>query len=103
MDAQELSRLLELAAKAVGYGVYRRLLWRPHEDDGDSRRLEVALRLGIDHNYPADENLWVSACPQGMFLCAIEYFEDESQRAAAARLAVLRAAAAVGESMNAAP
>lgn len=99
MDAQETRRLLELAAKAVGYDVSRRLLWRPHEDDGDSRRLEVALEIDILHRVVGGER--VEAIAPGV-PPIIEYCTEET-RAEATRLAILRAAAAVGERMNAAP
>ena len=57
MDNKELRRLMELAAKAHGhiasdgiggfYDMERGAEWAPHLDDGDSRRLEVALCLEV--------------------------------------------------------
>lgn len=108
--------LLELAAKAAGYD-YAKFggyivedgipgNWNPLTDDGDALRLAVALRMSIDHNHPADQRRWVVAERQGCEgcfdpVCCIEDdFEDESQRPAATRRAIVRAAAEIGKEMQ---
>ena len=112
--------LLELAAKAAGYEVLAKkqaqrdkigygsaglwikgvsTCWNPLTDDGDALRLAVRLRMGIDHNHPADEIFWVSASAANQRLSAVEEFDDEVQREAATRRAIVRAAAAIGESL----
>lgn len=108
--------LLELAAKAAGVvGVWNErgqcvhvtdcagmsdMWWRPLEDDGDAMRLAVNLSLCVFVN--------------GMFVhadckhCAggdIGYFEENSARnggciMTATRRAIVRAAAAIGESIK---
>lgn len=96
MDAQETRKLLELAAKAAGYDASKRLLWRPHEDDGDAMRLACDLSIDILHRFVGGQR--VEAIAPGV-QPVIEHCTKET-RAAAARLAVLRAAAAVGERMG---
>lgn len=113
MDAQETRRLLELAARAAGYEVcepFRNVEfrvsippshkesfpWAPHEDDGDSFRLAVALEIDVLHRVVGGKR--VEAIAPGGWL-KIEYCTKET-RAAATRLAVLRAAADVGEQME---
>lgn len=128
MQAED-NRLLEMAAKAVGAKVYwstdgtmqaRPVLvtkcgcgmgtmpyeerWNPLNDDGLALRLAVALRLSIDHNHSADQQRWVAADRQGCEGCyvlvsCVEEFEDEKQRLAATRRAIVRVAAAIGEKM----
>lgn len=120
MDAQELRRLLELAAKAIGLeglsycnawrcmakyhkgGGYfdKKGAWSPYFNDGDAMRLAVKLHLHIIHNDPGEPVLWVSAVLNKTFIHAAEEFTDEGEREYATRLAVLRAAAAIGESMQ---
>lgn len=59
MDAQELSGLLELAAKASGKtlrfnslgGVDARYPWAPHEDSGDALQLACDLSIDILHRF----------------------------------------------------
>lgn len=107
MDDREL---LELAAKAAGMiprefqgnphymdGVLD--CWNPLHDDGDALRLAVVLKMEIDHEHPADQDRWVMACTYGMSSHAVEEFGDESQRAAATRRAIVRAAAEIGRAM----
>lgn len=122
MDAKELRRLLDLAAKAVGYATHHRMnsdrmllsppvvalvvhdadgrlistCWNPAEDDGDSRRLEVALEMIVD-NFTGEvrvKNGWSYGSPN----FHTEDIPREDDPCAATRLAVLRAAAAIGES-----
>lgn len=103
--------LLELAAKAAGYQIewvrnsgchYRceeeigREAWCPLDDDGDALRLAVQLRVSIDHNHPADQSSWVSATADGGRAEKVEEFEDERDRCAATRMAIVRAAAEIG-------
>ena len=122
MNTAELRRLLELAAKAVGYGTHhgtnsvRMLLstpvvalvvhdadgrlistgWNPADDDGESRQLEVALFLTVAvrrHEIEVfDEH--------GYCLCSIPVDTENDDLAAATRLAVLKAAAEIGRSME---
>ena len=67
---------LVLAAAAVGYRIKNwendvptiidqdgnERVWRPHQDDGDSRRLQVELAINILFNY--DQNLIAVESPQ---------------------------------------
>lgn len=122
MSTEELRRLLELAAKAAGLrGVFvdnhrwfgtglvvtdkerfsfADYVWMPHASDGESRRLEVDLHLNILHNDPGEPVLRVSAVLNKRGLHGVAEFQDEAHRAAATRLAVLRAVAAIGETMK---
>ncbi|MFZ2306818.1 MAG: hypothetical protein WAW73_20280 [Rhodoferax sp.] len=106
--------LLELAAKAagielafnddgspgrfVGYWRPKWIPWNPRDDDGDSRRLEVDLNIevrfhlagsipGVTATVVSDSRLPVPREPWG------------SDKRAATRLAVLRAAAEIGRAM----
>lgn len=115
--------LLELAAKAAGISYHSYVddlingtgintgevdipLWNPLEDDGDALRLAGKLRLSIDHNHPADQQRWVAADRNGCegcyppVSCVEDEFEDESQRAAATRRAIVRAAAEIERRMK---
>ena len=117
MTPAELRRLLELAAKAAalplewrtgrdGTDVPRSWVlgkeWLPADDDGDSRRLEVKLNLivGVYGSYTSvaetydKPNLYTNAAE---FVCW--HHETAGCAMAATRLAVLRAAAAIGEAM----
>ena len=100
--------LLELAAKAAGVDA-RRLAhawpdrfddeqWNPLTDDGDALRLAVRLHISIDHNKPACQQRYVVAerCGCEMMyepVCAVEDVDDETDRDAATRRAIVRAAA----------
>lgn len=100
--------MLELAAKAAGYAIlgYGELvggspclylkeadftgMWNPLEDDGDALRLAVKLRIHLTVG-----NGWSAASgPAGGFL------EQADDHLAATRLAIVRAAAAIGEKGN---
>lgn len=117
MDRQEPRRLLELAARAAGYDVAwseqwncfsiavvpkpepqfsERLPWRPNAENSDAFRLACDLSIDILHRFVGGQR--VEAIAPGMHP-VIEYCTKET-RAAATRLAVLRAAAAVGERMG---
>ena len=111
--------LLELAAKAAGYttahkwNAKRMLLnppvvalvvrcdgelvttgWNPAADDGDSRRLQVKLRLQVTVGRLGCGVSGLS-CPKDIY----EEFQPGCDEMAVVRLAVLRAAAAIGEAM----
>ena len=105
--------LLELAARAAGligaewqdmagwgevrYGFSEAMwseetgYWNPLVSDGDALRLAVKLRIELEHNHPEDEQNWVGVRLGNV--CAAEEFDDESQRAAATRRAIVIAAA----------
>ncbi len=111
--------LLELAAKAADYEIFRRFAdgrlavdtgsvitsdWNPLTDAGEALRLAVKLRLAIDHNHPADNSSWVVAERQGCEGCyapvaCTEDDFDEIQRAAVTCRAIVRAAAEIGKAM----
>jgi len=123
-DQAEMRELLELAALALGLTVIHpeetkrgecialrcsdqltkdpasqfEYHWRPHTDDGDSRRLQVAL--GIDLIISLDGRCTaMGVAPSENF----EYFEiDEREYDAGsnARLAVLKVAAEIGRRMK---
>ena len=119
MSGAEERELLEWAAKAAGYtgrvefsgltdecffafGMSEqnprgRSTWNPRHDDGDSRRLEVALRLWIRYR----DNGTINVCwydEQGFFS---GYVTEPlgCDPCDTTRLAVLRAAAAIGKAM----
>ena len=110
--------LLEMAAKAAGYRVtivsiherdgmdffYKEpecLYWNPRNDDGDSRRLQVKLGIRVLFQAIESHSGHPNACCAGTFEHGefTEMFED-SDPESATRLAVLRAAAAIGEAME---
>lgn len=129
MTAQQTDReLLELASKAAGYtkaewqdmrgwGEVRygfseamwvpeiEEYWNPLTADGDALRLAVRLRLCIEHNHAADQQRWVAADLAGCegcyapVSCVEDDFDDELQRGAATRRAIVRAAAEIGKAM----
>ena len=97
--------LLELAAKACGevtpswYGNQSYLdgvlsRWNPLTDDGDSRRLEVAVGITIHRSMTA-----VMAGIEGDFGCEENFDAHNGDCCAATRIAVLRAAAEIGRAM----
>ena len=115
-------QLLELAAKAAGIEIEWNVMinphspiltpktqqerswlghehtpWNPLTDDGDALWLAVKCNLNICIGYST-----VSACLQddGSFHRTVEIKEDPHS---ATRLAIVRAAAAIGESMEAKP
>lgn len=115
---------LELAAKAIGRTIIGwnhqtgaevavfddQSYWQPllknglTDCDGDALRLAVKLTLEIDHNSPSDNNRYVCISRCGIEVvrdpvCIIDEFEDESERVAIARRAIVRAAASIGKSM----
>lgn len=83
--------------------------WNPAEDDGDSRRLEVTLRFWLKDFAPYDNpdltcdlpglgsvEIWLEHGDDPLY---VEWYKSGDDRAAATRLAVLGAAAALGEAM----
>lgn len=88
--------LLELAAKAAGYGepfdwpCYHGP-WNPIQDDGDALRL--AVKLGIE--------LYFEGCEEDDAVWANEVMLwTDGERMESTRRAIVRAAAAIGESMQ---
>lgn len=121
MDVQERRRLLELAAKAIGGRITQwdggtifhpktghAFDWCPIDDDGDALRLAVSLRLTV--------NLTECRCCAGIYACQLDgdgdcpdisvrhssEFDDAetTDPCAAVRLAIVRAAATIGEKME---
>ena len=102
MDATEIRRLTELAARAAGIPITRTPAWahysepeddwNPAHDDGDS--FGLMCDLGIDVVFGLTR-----PCVKAVALGAPRIEEDctPETRREAARLAVLRAAAALGE------
>ncbi|HGJ9326822.1 TPA: hypothetical protein ACJX74_002339 [Pseudomonas aeruginosa] len=98
--------LLELAARAAGYKLIWSydnhccwinemrhdfdVTWNPLTDDGDALRLAVKLRTSI---FLASNN---TACES----VGDDYWFDDGIDAAAARRAIVRAAAEIGKSMG---
>ena len=79
---------------------YDRRYWNPLTDDGDALRLAVKLCIDIEHNHPLAERPYVRASRLEIKggregADEIEEIEDESQRLACVRRAIVRAAAAV--------
>lgn len=103
-ESSELRNLLEKAAKAAGYeltfkgaeailvadGIPSRA-WRPHLDDGDSRRLEVRMSMWVEVSA-------LESCAQasGFPLCS-QYHKGDKE--GATRMVVLRAAATAWQGM----
>lgn len=121
MTPAELRRLLELAAKAMGLSidehsrngscwawVYKKdavpdsdgempiFRWSPYNDDGDSRRMEVALNLQVNPEIQTDHGPAATAYDGGHGIATELHNGDKAK---ATRMAVLRAAAAIGEAM----
>lgn len=108
--------LLELAAKAAGYGVqwdadescfwgyYPAEIrdvdcpWNPLTDDGDS--LRVAATLGIDIEWRADGRVAAYRHANANGYCFTAFESSREDRAANVRRAIVRAAAAIGQSMS---
>jgi len=101
--------LLELAAKAMAYKYMNSALWdgrdvidyawNPLEDDGQALRLVVKLDMDIVYDF--DRVMVVFENKNDT--CITEYFYDLPQptdRYAATRRAIVRAAAEIGRSKN---
>ncbi|MGL5130803.1 MAG: hypothetical protein ACRC7D_22320 [Aeromonas popoffii] len=107
--------LLELSAKARGgievdedFGLIdpekdtATQAWNPLTDDGDALRLAVKLRIEVSHDEIGMKSF---VCVRTVFNDEIhiglsEIFDDESERLERTRLAIVRAAAAIGEAMQ---
>ena len=81
------------------------LCWNPLEYDAEAFRLAVKLRLDIDNGSPSDGNRYVCAYRCGIAMVRdpvseIEEIEDECQRLAATRRAIVRAAAEIGAAIE---
>ena len=114
MTNEELQTLIRNACKAAGWPVKKTLyasvvsVWingAPYvvklaDDDGDSRMLQVACRIGLD--FVKDVEELARATSQydeyGVYMCAEEPLRDDANKAA--RMAVLRCAAMIGEAME---
>lgn len=114
--------LLELAEKAAGLVVDRKwqaqrdsicepetaslwifngsTAWNPLKNDGDALRLAVKLKLHMLHNDNRDAVLWVSAVLDKTMIHGVVEFVDETDRQAATRRAIVRAAAEIGRAMQ---
>ena len=102
--------LLELAAKAIGQ-VYvdgeswdEGAGWNPLTDDGDALRLAVSLNLSVKHGVDIwDDTQKMSAYAYFGDFGECFFEERGSDPYAASRLAIVRAAAAIGEKMETKP
>ena len=95
--------LIELASKASGFEYTKDQ--NPLESDSLALRLAVKLRLDIDNGSPSDGNRYVCAYRCGIAMVRdpvseIEEIEDECQRLAATRRAIVRAAASIGAAIG---
>lgn len=115
----DIKRMLELAAKAAGIDLLRADYrehwgfegarrdgayigrWNPGNNDGDSRQLEVRLGLLVDVDWDSRTATAVAQYRADMTksIVHIVNIPDGSDGMAETRLAVLMAAAAVGEAM----
>lgn len=110
--------LLEWAAKAAGFDLrwqdgrphigdwLARKWWNPLVDDGDALRTAVKLRIELDHSHAQDQHRYVCASRRGCEMMyapvsAVEEIEDEGQTLEATRRAIVRAAASIGQQMEA--
>ena len=81
------------------------LCWSPHTDDGDSRRLEVALNMDVLRDPASASQPYIEAIANQSALpadtpqpFAVEPYDTDPL--AATRMAVLRCAAEMGKSMK---
>ena len=107
--------LLKLAAKAAGYkadwhspeedtygiGFFTvdGSIWNPLEDYGPALQLSVQLEISIEYSRPWDKQSYVAAFNNGQILVRVVVELVESDRGAATRRAIVRAAAEIGEAM----
>ena len=115
MTNEELQTLIRNACKAAGWRIKRitsdfsgaiiwvddtPILFHPATNDGDSRMLQVACRIGLD--FVKDVEELARATSQydeyGVYMCAEEPLQDDANKAA--RMAVLRCAGMIGEAME---
>jgi hypothetical protein len=103
--------LLELAAKAAGYGLHwleeeqafygyfpaeirdDDYPWNPLTDDGDALRLAVKLGVEVYQYYDSAAVLW-----KGDEI--VEYYKNNNDPYAATRRAIVRAGAEIGKGME---
>jgi hypothetical protein len=116
MTHDEMQTLIKNACKAAGWRIKRlgpdsrgaTTIWiddapvivRLAADDGDSRMLQVACRIALHFEVIGGE--WCAEAysqedENGDAYCTIERLKDDANRAA--RIAVLRCAAMIGEAM----
>jgi hypothetical protein len=108
------SELLELAAKAAGavkteqvYSTLTRsyikhgyglngFFWNPRDDDGDSRRLQVKLKIDLSFgtNYAMAYHI-----DSDSVISFVRDFDKDGSAESAARMAVLMVAAEIGRGM----
>lgn len=116
MTNEELQTLIRNACKAAGWRIKRigpvagmvsvwiddaPVIVRLADDDGDSRMLQVACRIGLDFEVIGGEWCAVAHSPwdaKGNSQCANETIGSDARLAA--RMAVLRCAAMIGEAME---
>jgi len=72
--------------------------WRPHLDDGDSRRLQVKLRISLEHSICPTR--WIADHADLDKLVSFTHDGTLADSESAARKAVVLCAAAVGERMR---
>lgn len=112
--------LLELAALAAGYTVTDQMYedgallvkegdkafkFNPLVDDGDAFRLDVKLRLDLEHNNSLYQSNYVKAYRTWVEMMRDPYsivgcFDDENQRMSAIRREIVRAAAEIGRNLS---
>lgn len=111
MTPTEERALLELAAKAYGLeydldgdhgllipkGGLDQMYWLPHRNSGDCFDLSAYLKLDIRHIGPC---VRIVSTKKRHVFSIDEIVSDESERPAATRLAVTRAAAEIGRRMQ---
>lgn len=109
--------LLELAAKAagleyvkpmpdysgslgleIGGNPMRTQTWNPLTDDGDALRLAIKLNMELLRSKVSEPRQWVSAVIRNTTTHGAEYIGSDPY--AAARRAIVRAAAAIGKDMQ---
>jgi hypothetical protein len=84
--------LLEKSVKAIGMGYVPEHAWNPLTDDGDALRLAHSLKTPVSIDISAGLTI-----VSGWYFDVSEDHGDDSQ--AATRRAIVRAAAAIGESL----
>lgn len=115
MTNEELQTLIRNACKAAGWPVKKTLhasvvsVWingSPYvvklaDDDGDSRMLQVACKIALNFEVIGGElcaEAYSVDTAESMGVCAYEQLKDDDRKAA--RMAVLRCAAMIGEEME---
>ena len=117
MTDEELQALIKNACKAAGWQIDRmaehykhgvivwiahsKCLMRPYDDDGDSRALQVDCKIALNFEVIGGElcaEAYSVDTAESMGVCAYEQLKDDDRKAA--RMAVLRCAAMIGEEME---